>query len=96
MSTIQLIQITPEELSEIVEKGITCQFNRFKDSLIPHPDQLLTRQQTANLLHVDKSTLWHWTKKGKIKSYGIGNRVFYKRSEIDDALIPLNKKVESI
>jgi predicted DNA-binding transcriptional regulator AlpA len=93
MSTIQLIQITPEELSDLIGKGVKSHFDELKGNLQPHPEQLLTRTQTAKLLQIDKSTLWHWTKAQKIISYGIGNRVFYKRSEIEQALIPLNKKI---
>tara|TARA_R110000772_G_C13306320_1_gene439386 strand:+ start:4745 stop:5059 length:315 start_codon:yes stop_codon:yes gene_type:complete len=53
-------------------------------------EQLISREQTAELLNVNLSTLWAWTKKGKLLSYGIGNKVFYKRSEIENSLIPLN------
>ena len=90
MSILQLIEITPEELTSLVKAGVREQLIELKESLTNSPDQLLTRMQTAELLHVDKSTLWSWTKKGKIKAYGIGNRVFYKRSEIEIALIPLH------
>lgn len=55
-----------------------------------HQEQLLTRTETAKYLKVDISTLWNWTKKGKLKAYGIGNRVYYKKNEIDDALIRIN------
>lgn len=53
-------------------------------------EQLLTRTETAKYLKVDISTLWSWTKKGKLKAYGIGNRVYYKKNEIDEALIRIN------
>ena len=55
-----------------------------------HQEQLLTRTETAKYLKVDISTLWNWTKKGKLKAYGIGNRVYYKKNEIDEALIRIN------
>ena len=58
----------------------------------PTNEELLTRKETAELLKVDISTLWHWSKKGVLKSYGISNRVFYKRSEIMEALTELNNK----
>jgi hypothetical protein len=28
---------------------------------------------------IDSSTLWAWTKNGKLKVYGIANRRYYKR-----------------
>lgn len=35
------------------------------------------------------STLWQWEKQGKIKSYGIGGKRFYKRSELEDLIQPI-------
>ncbi|MEH6538100.1 MAG: helix-turn-helix domain-containing protein [Psychroserpens sp.] len=55
------------------------------------PDTLMTRKETVEYLKIDSSTLWSWTKKGKIKCYGIGNRRYYKRSDIDKALIILKQ-----
>ena len=52
-------------------------------------DELMTRQEVANFLKIDLSTLHHWTKNGKLKSYGLGKRVYFKRSEINDALLKL-------
>lgn len=88
--TIQFLQTTPDELSELIGKEISKHILQL-ESKIPQPEQLLTREQTAKLLSIDLSTLWSWTKAGKLKSYGIGSRVFYKRSQIEDALIPLQK-----
>ena len=55
-----------------------------------HQEQLLTRTETAKYLKVNMTTLWNWTKKGKLKAYGIGNRVYYRKNEIDEALIRIN------
>ena len=55
-----------------------------------NPTELLTRKQAAELLQVNLSTLWAWTRAKKLNSYGLGNRVFYKKSELFDALRPLN------
>jgi hypothetical protein len=53
--------------------------------------ELLTRDQACNFLSINKTSLWKHTKSGKLKSYGLGNRVFYKKSELLDAIKPLNK-----
>ncbi|AWV96713.1 helix-turn-helix domain-containing protein [Arcticibacterium luteifluviistationis] len=53
--------------------------------------ELLSREETAKLLQINLSTLWSWTKKGKLTSYGIGSKVYYKYSEIiNKSLRPLN------
>ncbi|MFC3809750.1 helix-turn-helix domain-containing protein [Lacihabitans lacunae] len=53
--------------------------------------EILTRQQAADLLSINLSTLWAWTKSKKLTAYGVGNRVYYKYSEIiNKNLTPLN------
>lgn len=54
------------------------------------PVELLTREETAQYLKISLSTLWHWSKNGVSPSYGIGNRVYYKRSEVESSLIKKN------
>lgn len=56
------------------------------------PTEWLTRNEVAELLKVDLSTLWNWHQKKKLIPFGIGNRVLYKRSDIDAALILLGKE----
>lgn len=56
------------------------------------PEQLMTRKETAEFLKVDLSTLWHWTKRDVLPAHGIGNRVYYKRSEILAALEQISAK----
>ena len=53
------------------------------------PNDLMTRQEVANFLKIDLSTLHHWTKKGKLTRYGLGKRIYFKRKEIEQALVEL-------
>ncbi|NNK76667.1 MAG: helix-turn-helix domain-containing protein [Maribacter sp.] len=57
-----------------------------------HPswEELLSRQEVARMLKIDLSTLHLWCKEGKLKKYGIGKRVYFKRSEIEAALVLIN------
>lgn len=52
----------------------------------------VTRQKVAQMFDVDISTVHNWSVKGKIKPYGIGNRVYYKRHELDEALISIRSE----
>ena len=52
--------------------------------------ELLTKKETLKLLKISQSTLWRWTVKNKLSSYGIENRVYYKKSEIIAALRKIN------
>ena len=91
MSTIQFIQVTPEQLENAILTGVKEQLNELKKEFQPkEPTIFLTRNEVKKLLKVDLSTVHNWTKKGKLKSYGIGHRVYYKRKEVEQVLIPLN------
>lgn len=87
---IQLIQLTPQELQNAIIEGINQKFEELKTSFQPkEPTELLTRAETSALLKVNLTTLWNWTKQGKLKSYGISNRVYYKRQEVMQSIINL-------
>ena len=85
--------------SQIFLNGITLQ--QLAEALAPllQPQQLeqiqvlselITRDEVCKLLSFNKTSLWKHTKSGKLKSYGIGNRVLYKRSEVREAVKPIN------
>lgn len=54
-------------------------------------NDFITRDTVCKLLSINKTTLWKHTKTGKLKSYGIGNRVMYKRTEVLEAVKPLKE-----
>lgn len=54
-------------------------------------DTLLTREETFRFLKIDSTTLWYWTRDGKLKCYAIGNRRYYKKSEVLECLTLLKK-----
>lgn len=54
-------------------------------------NELLTRQEAADYLKCDISTIDLWSKKGKLKRQGLGHRVYYKRSDVEEALVTLKR-----
>jgi hypothetical protein len=52
----------------------------------PHEPELVIRKEALELLSTTPATLWRWEKQGKIKSYGIGGKRYYKRTELLEAL----------
>jgi excisionase family DNA binding protein len=56
---------------------------------IPKTD-LLKRKEAADLLGISLVSLNTWTKAGLIKAYKISTRVYYNRSDIDEALKRMN------
>jgi hypothetical protein len=84
--------LTHDQLVSLFD-GIQNQLTEIKQNFTPkEPTEWLTRQEVADLLKVDLSTLWNWHQKGKLIPFGIGNRVLYKRSDIEQALILLGTK----
>ncbi|MBS9767068.1 MAG: helix-turn-helix domain-containing protein [Flavobacteriaceae bacterium] len=92
MEAIQLIQITPEQLQNAIIEGVKIQIEDLKQNFQPkEPTEYLERSEVAKMLNIDLSTLYNWTKKGILISYGLGRRVYYKRHEIEEAIIRLQK-----
>lgn len=93
MSTVQLIQTTPEQLAELINEGFKSQLRDLRKDLQKQEanEELLSRAEACEFLKIEQTTLWHWTNKGKVKAYGIGNRRYYKRSELMECLTLLKK-----
>jgi len=80
-------EITYDQLLSLFE-GLQKQLTELKQNFEPNtPTQYLTRNELAELLKCDLSTIHNWTKKGKLIPYGIGNRVYYKRNEVESAIL---------
>lgn len=60
----------------------------------PIPDDILTCKQVEELLDISHQTRINWTNKGFLQSYSLGSRrkIFYKRSEIINSLIRLERR----
>lgn len=92
MRQIQFISISPEELQNVILEGVKAHLDDFKKNFEPKtPTEYLTRQETADLLKVTLSSIINWTKRGILQSYGCSGRVYYKRSEIEKAIVKLKK-----
>lgn len=92
-NSILLQQLSVEELQQLIGTSIKNGISELqKEHLIKNfNEELLTREETCKFLKIDSSTLWMWTKKGKVKAHGIGARRYYKRSELLECLILLKK-----
>jgi transcriptional regulator with PAS, ATPase and Fis domain len=93
-SQIQFINTSPEDASKPTVEAIKKLLEDFKKDILAKNanDELLSREQACEFLQINASTLWAWENRGKVKSYGIsGNRRYYKRSELMQALKPINK-----
>jgi len=89
---IQIRKIVEQVVEELKLKSGLFNEANYKDLKSEYSDKLLTRKEAAQMLKVDMSTIHNWTKRNILTSYGIGGRVYYKESEIKNALIKLNEK----
>ena len=90
---VTIENISVDEPTDIIAEKLVDKLEKRIATLIlnQNDEELLTREETANLLKIDSSTLWHWTNKGKVTAYGIGARRYYKRGEIMKALVQLKR-----
>ena len=90
MQQVQLISLTPEQLQEAIIKGVKTQIDELKEHFQPkEPTIYISRQELAELLHCDISTVHNLTVKGILTKYQIGGRVLYKRDEVENAIVKI-------
>ncbi len=88
MNRIHVVQTNTQELQEAISRTLQQELESLKKdfSKPTNTDELLTRKEASEFLKINLSTLHHWTKKSKIKSYGIANRRYYKKNELLECL----------
>lgn len=75
-----------EEIIRAITEGV---LNEIKKNLIEKPTpstQFLSRKETASLLGISLVSLNSYSKRSILKSYRIGNRVLYKKSEVEESV----------
>jgi hypothetical protein len=94
MQQIAITQLTSQDLKQLIKEAIQQERASYEESLSnTEVDRLNSREKTAtDILDVDLSTLHRWTQQGKIKAHAIGNRIYYKDSSIEEALIEIKPK----
>ncbi|AKK72098.1 hypothetical protein OK18_05130 [Chryseobacterium gallinarum] len=80
-SAIQLMQIDIESFGQFIQKLVREELEK----IIPvqsEEKEFYTREETAKLLNVSLTTLFHWNNDGTLKNTKIGNRVYYSKEEV--------------
>lgn len=80
-SAIQLMQIDIESFGQFIQKLVREELEK----IIPtqsEEKEFYTRDETAKLLNVSLTTLFHWNNDGTLKNTKIGNRVYYSKDEV--------------
>ena len=89
----QVFGITPAQLKEEIISDVRAELIQLSKNFQPvKPTEFLTRKEVSKLLKVSLVTLTDWNKKGILKPYRLGNLIRYKRAELEEALISINKR----
>lgn len=82
--TIQLLNITTNDLTNLIKEGVKSELSELKNVLNPESleNPHLTRKQTSLFFGVSLNCVNDWTRKGILKAYKVGQRTYYKRSEL--------------
>ena len=76
-------------LNPIVRDAVSVAFKEHITHLNPKPDdpnEMLSARDTARYLGVSLSTLYRYSCRGEINTYGSGKRIWFKKSELDQWL----------
>ena len=86
MEPILLNGINLAELKELLREVIDEKLIEIKPSTEAKNQEYLSRKEVAQLLKISLTTLNDWSKQGIVQSYRIGNRVLYKKIEIENSV----------
>lgn len=85
MNTLVLNSVDLKDLENLFEKILDDRLRKLEPRS-KSDTVLLTRAETAKFLRISLPTLNEWTKEGIVIGHRIGNRVLYKKVELENAL----------
>ncbi len=90
---MQLHNVDPEDYKNEILSGVAKQLEKFSKNFKPRdPNIWIGRKEAGEILGVTYPTLLDWNKKGILHPFKIGNRVRYRRNDIEQVLLSSNKK----
>jgi hypothetical protein len=91
-NNFQLIGLSIDDLKKLFGQVIKTELNIVKNDLQPKkPSSYLTRKEVAEMLKIDLSSVHNWSKRRILIPHQIGNRVYYKLDEVENAIIQLKR-----
>jgi excisionase family DNA binding protein len=88
MSQVLIIQVSPDELKDLIRDTIENSFKQrgsINEVAVEQPT-LMKIEEACEFLKVSKVTIHKWKRNGRIPFHRISNRIFFKRTELLDAL----------
>ena len=89
---MQMIGMSFDDLKNLFGQVIKTELEAVKKQLQPkQPNEYLTRKEVSEMLKIDLSSVHNWSKRGILIPHQIGNRVYYKLQEVENAIVKLKK-----
>ena len=89
---MQMIGMSFDDLKNLVGQVIKTELEAVKKQLQPkQPNEYLTRKEVSEMLKIDLSSVHNWSKRGILIPHQIGNRVYYKLQEVENAIVKLKR-----
>lgn len=87
----QIYQYSDHEIIDTFLNGVDKRFKEFESKFQPkEPTTWLTKKEVAQILSISTVTIDDWSRKGILNPFRIGNRIRFKRSEVEQALTKIN------
>ena len=88
--SIQFIQVSPEDLADLIQQGLKIEVENLIKTISEQKQEgkeFLSRKECSQFFGVSLVTIHNWVKDGIISSYKLGNRTYFKRSELVEQLL---------
>lgn len=79
-----LVLISLDDLETVINKIVNNCIEKYVEK--NKEDELLTITQAAQIIGVNKATLWHWEKQGYYEKVRIGGKVWIRESDVNRLL----------
>ncbi len=88
--TIQILNVTRQELVDIIKEGVKLELNRQRSmgnplnrlTITGEDTEYLTRIEVSKVLNVTVQTLNNWRREGVLNPIKIGGRVLYRKEDV--------------
>ena len=84
MEKNMLVQLNVVELKDLINESVSTAISNITKPKAE--DELLKRKDVAKLFSVSLVTISDWMKTGKLPFHRINSRIFFKKSEVLDAM----------
>lgn len=96
MENLKFIQVTPTELVNLISESVKTQIQELSNYLKASTQkkdekEFLTRKEVAELFKVSLVTIHEWCNTGVLKHYKVGNRTYFKYTELLETLYNSNR-----